>query len=70
MPIATIAPIATSHQGELGGRLSARRQPVTAADKSLMVTFVFSMNFWIKYSTKTQEMTPTSTNLIAENPKK
>ena len=68
MPIATIEPITITHQGAAAGRLRASRRPVTAAEQSQIVILLLSRNFSIRYSTKMQERTPTTTSFMAERP--
>ena len=67
-PMATTEPMTMSHHGEFGGRLSASRQPVTTADRSLTVTGRLSRYFWIRNSVSTQAAAPTRMSISADQP--
>ncbi len=54
MPIATTEPMTTIHQGIEAGRLNESNRPVTTAERLPSVHSPFIMNFWMRYSTRTQ----------------
>ena len=51
--IANTEPKTPIHTGNVGGRLSASKSPVSAAEKSPIVDFLCIINFWYKYSDST-----------------
>lgn len=65
IPMATKLPTIIIQMGRVAGILKANKIPVIKAEPSHMVTSVFMMNFWIKYSNNKQEITATEVAISA-----
>ncbi len=67
-PMATTAPMSTIHHGDVAGRFSASRTPVTAADQSQTVFFPLRRNLVMRYSRSMQETTLTPRIISSDHP--
>ena len=67
-PIATTAPMKTTHHGVVEGRFSASNIPVTAAEKSPMVEGFFSRYLVMRYSINMQDKTLTARTSSSPRP--
>ena len=67
-PMATTAPMNTTHQGVVYGRFRPRRIPVTTAERSHKVEGFFSRKRVMAHSSRRQEHTLTAITRISFQP--
>ena len=68
MPMATTAPMTTTHQGVLQGRFIASSRPVTSAEEPLNSSGRFIRNFAMSHSRPTQATALTARTSNSDQP--